>query len=136
MEDINNLLYESLSTIKNQLNSPDSSLKNLNKEYIKREEFINEINNINKLERLENIINKALNIKLNNNKNNLNIPNFNKNINNYGLNYNISKYNYKNNPFINPYFLPIIQQTIIPMNYPFYNNINEIENDILNKLTN
>ena len=42
MEDINNLLYESLSTIKNQLNSPDSSLKNLKEEYIEKEEFINQ----------------------------------------------------------------------------------------------
>lgn len=47
MEDINNLLNNSSSTIRNELYNSETSLKNVNEEYIKKDEFYNEIKNIN-----------------------------------------------------------------------------------------
>ena len=47
MKDINNLLNNSSSTIRNPLNNSESSIKNVNEEYIKKEEYFNEIKNIN-----------------------------------------------------------------------------------------
>ena len=56
--------------------------------------------------------------------------------NNYPNNLLLIYNNFNNNPFINPYYPVIIPPAFIQLKYPYYNNINELENKILNKLIN
>ena len=42
--------------------------------------------------------------------------------------------NLNDNLFIDPYKPPIIQLTFIPKNFPYYNNMNELVNNIVNKV--
>ena len=98
MEDKQEIIECSESKIKNQ-NYNESSNNNIEDEYIKKDDFMKEVKNINdnfnnKINKLENIIINRLNI--NNNNNNPNhIPNNNN-----------KNYNY--NPYLIKFYQPII----------------------------